>query len=233
MSKRPLCPGNPEDYVWVLSSEGDHWRRKRGTVTSAVLNGAYKEASLNTKIASPAAKTVRHALEPYLNGITTGRLNNRICNAFRKSLKENKRLSLSYLIGIEMQKNFPLDDMLVCDYRVVVNNSKVQIVIPIKRGAVRRFNSLASDYYFEAVVLFGDVTKDEGLKTESAVSALISCIMEPDSVCTLELSIPQQEDWCLLLKISTLEGNEMAAHTKHYRMKVVAGRDNYKEAVRS
>jgi hypothetical protein len=42
-----------------------------------------------------------------------------------------------------------------------------------------------------------------------------------EGVCLLWLPLPQ-EDWCLFLKVSSLEGKELAVHTKHYRMKVVA-----------
>lgn len=219
--KRPPCPGHPEDYLWVESKEGGHWRRKRGSLSPSPLNKNYQDSSDKTKIASPASRRVRNAIAPYLRGISTGRLHNRICNAFRKSIRETGEPQLGYLNGIEIQRDYPLEQMLLSDYRVFVNEKSVRIEIPVERGSVKAFNRLVSDYYFEAVLLYGDVTREKGLKIESAESALYSFNGGIKSICVLELEMPE-EDWCLLLKISCIEGKEMAAHTKHYRMKVIA-----------
>lgn len=224
MRKRPPCPGDPRDYVWVESKERPHWRRKRGSVSEAALNEAYLESSKKTKVVSPAAKSVRNSLAPYLAGLTPGRLNNRISNAFRKSLKERSRLRLAYLTDIEIQRDFPLDGMLLCNYKVHVDEKKVRIEIPVEQGCIRTFNTLVSDYYFEAVLLYGDVSKERGLDTVSCESALYSIHSMAKIVCLMEVALPEHEDWCLFLKINSLEGNEMAAHTKHYRMKVIAAR---------
>jgi hypothetical protein len=223
MPKRPPCPGNPEDYVWVESKEKPPWRRKRGTVNAAKLNSQYQEAVDTTKLVSPAARRIRSALAPYLRGIMTGRLNNRICNAFRKSIKETGSLLLTYLKEIEIQRDYPLDSMLVCNYRICVDEKKVRIEIPIDWSSVKPFNNLVTDYYFEAVLLYGDVNFERALQTEHVESALYSFHTEIESLSVLEILLPEKEDLCLLLKISSNEGNELAVHTKHYRMKVVAG----------
>jgi hypothetical protein len=81
--KRPPCPGDYRDYVWFESKERPHWRRKGGSHRHALLNAGWQESSERTKIISPAARKVRRAIEPYLRGITSGRLNNRIGTAFR------------------------------------------------------------------------------------------------------------------------------------------------------
>ena len=220
MARRPPCPGHPPDYVWVKSREKPHWRRKRGTVTEASLNSAYQVSNDRTKIVSPAAKRVRNALAPYMLGLTTGRLNVRICNAFRKALKKNGRLGFACLRGMEMQRDYPLNSMLICNYQVVVGEKNLRIEIPIDWSSVKPFNNLVTNYYFEAIVLWGDVNSGERFKTDSVESALYSIRTEKKSVCVLELEKPV-EDWCLLLKVTSHEGDQMAAHTKHYRMKVV------------
>ncbi|HWI93264.1 MAG TPA: hypothetical protein VNT20_18425, partial [Flavisolibacter sp.] len=143
--KRPPCPGDPNDYVWVRSKEGPHWRRKRGRVTAAHLNGSYQESNDQTKIVSPAASRARKAVAPYLGGITAGRLNNRISTAFRKSLKEKGQLAFHYLKGIEMQREHPLDGLLKCDYRLSVTEKSITITIPVARGSVQALNKLVTD----------------------------------------------------------------------------------------
>jgi hypothetical protein len=114
--KRPPCPGDPNNYIWVRSKERPHWRRKRGSRKPAPLNAGWQESSDTTKIVSPAARKVRRAIEPYLRGITSGRLNNRISNAFRRSLRACGEMQLRYLNDIELQRDYPLDGLLQCDY---------------------------------------------------------------------------------------------------------------------
>jgi hypothetical protein len=221
MSKKPPCPGNPEDYIFVKTIEGGNWRKKRGTVKQAKLNEAYKASRNNTKIVSPAARKVRAALEPYMRGIQPGRLNVRIGTAFRKSLKNNGGLQLHFLKGLELQRDHPMDQLLISQFSVRVEKGDVRVEIPIHPRCVKPFNDLVTDYYFEAVLLYGDVNEEHGLRTESVESRLYSYYSEETTTCIMELSLPEEKEWCLLLKISSLEGKEVAVHPRHYRMKVV------------
>jgi hypothetical protein len=223
--KRPPCPGDPNDYIWVKSKERPHWRRKRGKVSPARLNEAWQASNNKTSIVSPAASRVRRMIEPYLRGITTGRLNNRISSAFRRSLKACGQMQLKYLKAMECQRDYPLDALLRSDYRVRVNEKNIRIEIPVGSRSMKAHNTLVSDYYFEGVLLYGDAGKEKGLDTMSTESRLYSYYEESGQMCVLTLPFPQ-DDWCLFLKVCSLEGKELAVHTKHYRMKVVAARED-------
>jgi hypothetical protein len=221
--KPPPCPGDPREYLLVETREGMHWRRKRGTVTPAGLNAGFKASSEITKIVAPACKRIRTALQPYLRGLQPGRLNNRLGTALRHSLSEKGRLDLSCLKGVELQREHPLEAMLTTPYRVSANKDTVRIEIPLEPHMVKPLNRLVTDYYFEAVLLYGEVGKEEALQTRSVESPLYPMGSKTKTTCVLELPLPQREDWCLLLKLSSLEGRELAVHPKHYRMKVVGG----------
>jgi hypothetical protein len=130
-------------------------------------------------------------------------------------------MDLRYLKDIELQRDHPFDDMLQCDYRVRITEKTIQLEIPIEGSCMKAFNRLVTDYYFEAVVLYGNVHEEKGLDTISVESKLYSYYGEEKDLCVLVLPLPE-EDWCLFLKISSLEGKELAVHTKHYRMKVIA-----------
>lgn len=218
--KNPPCPGNPEDYVLVQTKEGVFWRRKRGSLKPVSLNRGFQRAVEATKITAPAAKRIITALQPYLSGLHTGRLNIRISNALRTSLKETGELKLSYLKGIEMQAEHALEQMLYT-YKTGVDDKAIHIEIPVEKGVVKAQNRLATHYYFEAVLVYGDVNKEKGLSVKDAESPLYPVNSKTKTTCVLSLPLPAKGDWMAVLKLSCLEGNEMAAHTKHYRMKVV------------
>ncbi len=218
--KNPPCPGNPEDYVLIKTKEGVFWRRKRGSIKPVSLNHGFQIAVEATKIVAPAAKRIITALQPYLSGLHTGRLNIRISNALRRSLKETKGLKLSYLKGIEVQAEHALEQMLYA-YKAGVDDKGVYIEIPIDKGVVKAQNRLATHYYFEALLVYGDVNKEKGLRIKDVESPLYPINSKTKAICVLSLPLPAKGDWMAVLKLSCLEGNELAAHPKHYRMKVV------------
>ena len=206
----------------MKTREGWHWRRRRGTVTPAGLNAGFQASAEVTKRVAPACKRIHTALEPYLRGLQPGRLNNRLGNALRRSLAEKGRLELSCLRGVELQREHPLEAMLSAAYRIRVDRDMVRVEIPLEPHTVKPLNRLVTDYYFEAVLLYGEVDQGEALQTRSVESPLYPMGSKTKTTCVLELPLPHQQDWCLLLKLSCLEGRELAVHPKHYRMKVVA-----------
>ena len=217
----PYC-ADPENHVLVKTREGVHWRKKRRNGT---LNKHFATNADLSKITGPAASKVVQLLRPFLRGIDGGRLTLRISNALRKGLKEKKRLDLSALEGAEMQRDHPLHQLLLAPYRLLVEDWMFKIKIRIESNCVKKQNSLATHFYFEAVMVYGDVAAENGLRVESTGSRLYAFGEEPEEVCELSLPLLEEEvSWMVLLKVSCLEGNEMAHHPKHYGMKVVKGR---------
>jgi hypothetical protein len=138
-----------------------HWRRRRGTVKPARLNAGFQASSEVTKIVAPACKRIRTALQPYLRGLQPGRLHNRMNTALRRSLSEKGRLALSFLKGIDLQREHPLEGLLRTPYRITLDKDTVRMEIPLEPHTVKPLNRLVTDYYFEAVLLYGEVGKEE------------------------------------------------------------------------
>jgi hypothetical protein len=217
----PHC-ADPENHVLVKTREGVHWRKKR---RKGKLNEGFATNADLSKITGPAASNVVQRLRPFLKGIDGGRLTLRISNALRKGLKEKKRLDLSALEGVEMQRDYPLHQLLLVPYLLEVEDSMFKIKIGIESKCVKKQNSLATHFYFEAVMVYGDVATENGLRVASIGSRLYAFGEGPEEVCKLSLPLPEKKvSWMALLKVSCLEGNEMGHHPKHYGMKVVKGR---------
>jgi hypothetical protein len=119
-----------------------------------------------------------------------------------------------------------LHQILLGPYEVIPKNSVCRIKIGVEKNCVKKQNRLATHFYFEGLILYGDVGDENSLRIESAESKLYAFGEEPNEVCELCLPLPASDaSWMVLLKVSCLEGNEMAAHSKHYGMKVVKASD--------
>jgi hypothetical protein len=215
----PHC-SDPDNHVLVETRKSVFWRKRR---RRGKLNEAFATNVDLSRISGPAGRQIVKKLKPAMKGIDAGRITLRISNALRKFLKEKKQLSLSALEGMEMQRDHLLHQLLLAPYEIIVEGQTCRIRIGIEEGCVKKQNTLATNFYFEGLILYGDVTKEGGLKLDIVESKLYAFGLVPTEVCELSLPLPDEDQsWIVLLKVSCLEGNEMAVHPKHYGMKVIS-----------
>lgn len=214
------CP-DPEKYILVRTKEGDFWRRKRGTLKYARLNASFRKNVMSNKVASPAAKRVIQELRPFLRDLQTGRLQVRLTGAFIKAITEKGRPDFSFLKEFDFHEH-KLSALLSNGWYVEKDGDTVKIDIPVTPGAVKQYNRAVTDYYFEAILLYGDVRKSDALHIESTISRLYSFSDSDEEDCILTLSLPVgKHPWMVILKASCLEKDQMARHEKGYGMRVV------------
>lgn len=223
-SKRqlPPCP-DPERYVVVKTDEGYYWRRKRGTVRKATVNEAFARNAETAKITRPATVRLFNKLEPFIRGLKMGKKHMTIAGLFMKTYNKNGVIDFSMLKGQELNDANTLDKIFHGEYKAEIQHDHVQVMLQFKNGTVKRQNTLVTDYYFEVVLVSGDLTKDKKLFVEGESSELFAFGQKKLSDCKLELPLPRKKiPWMLLLKVNCHEGNELAYHPKNYAMKVVA-----------
>jgi len=217
---KPLVPFS-ENYIWVETKESSFWRKKRGTIKPALLNDKFQENVNLSKIAGPAAKRLIGKLHPYLFNLRTGRIMLRISNLFSKTLKQKNKMDYSLFKDLDFQEDFPF--RLPGGCLVKQKNGEIQVKIPITADTIPYRSSLITDYYFELILLHGDPGKEKDLRTDVITSKLYPFSKRvKESVCTLKLTVPGKEPWMAMLKLNSLEGNEMAVHPRHYGMNVIA-----------
>ena len=209
-------------YVWVKTKEGGYWRTKRGSYRPARLNEAYLQTSNAMKISAPAASRIMRRLSPYLGRLDTGRLNARISARLRKALKDKGKLCLSYLDGMDMQPQHHLEKLLHAHAQVKVDAQEIVVTIPVKEYTITRHSGIVTAYYFELILLWGDAGCEKGLRVEEVDSAVYRIEEDYSSDCRLSLVLPPEgQPWMALLKVSCIEGRELAAAPRNYGMKVV------------
>ncbi len=218
-NKRPPCP-DPENYVWVTTKEGSFWRRKRGTKKAATLNLQYQKGSEYMKISGPAASNLVRVLRPCLQGIAPGRLTARLSGKLRKALNETVSLNYSFLAEFDVQPDHPIGKLLLCPWRLSLKGNKLALEITIDETTLKRHNKLVTDYYFELILLQGDATNPLSLDVYTVCSQLYSIGSNEDSSCQLTIKVPAN-NWIAFLKVSCLEGKELAAAPRNYGMRVV------------
>ena len=215
----PPCP-DPESYIVVKTDEGYYWRKKRGTVKKAKLNTILRRNATTAKLTGPAASRLLGTLEPHTRGIKKGKISLKIAGLLMKTYHTKGLLDFSMLQGLELNAAYPLAKLLYTDYKVL--QDKRTIRLRLRSGYVQAQNNLVTDYYFDAVLLGGDPAFADSLKTVTDSSILYS--FADKNIQDVELAVPLPPagiPWILLLKVSCLEGNELAMHPKNYAMKVV------------
>lgn len=175
-----------------------------------------------TEVVSPAVKRIRNKLEEYTRKLDMGRIHGRLSGLLSKAYKEKGQIDFSALRSFEFQKYYPLEQLLLTQYEIKKGPDVIELLIPVKNGVVKKNNTLVTDFYFEGILLYGDALIEGALKVEYAVSKPYSFSNTLKEDCKIVLPLPvKNEPWMLMLKVSCLEGNEMAFHVKHYGMRVV------------
>ena len=216
----PVCP-DPELYQAVHTKEGSFWRRKRGSVKPAVLNNAFKTTANNAAITGPIAKRICQIMQPFTDGLDTGRQTIAMINLLNKSMAKNAAIDYSFFTNYEFQKEHPLDELLEGGYKLTVKKDMLCVEIDLSFEPMKRHNKIATHYYFELIILYGNPTKENKLRVETEQSLLYSFTETYDGMCSMSLQIPKQKPWMLVLKASCMEDNLPAHHPKYYGMKVV------------
>jgi hypothetical protein len=101
-----------------------------------------------------------------------------------------------------------------------VEANEVTLSIDIGPKSFTRLSNLITGYYIELVVLSGDPSEPDGLRVQSDISPLYTS--QSTDLCNLCVSLPDKKGpWMAMVKVSSLENNEMAFHPRHYGMKVL------------
>jgi hypothetical protein len=212
---------DPTKFQDVKTDAG--WYRRRIRSQGTEVNEALQEHNDAMKLASPAAKRVRQRLAEWLEGMKIGSLQAILSGALSKSYRETGVMTFEHMLEKEMQPHYPLDSLLIGGCQTKVVKGQVVMEIHLIEESLRLTKSIYTDYFFEAVLLWGDPMKLNGLRVDSQTSKLYPKILPGSTKCVMKLDLPSKKaPWMALLKVNCMEGNEMAKSNRHYAMKVVA-----------
>ena len=225
MAKKKYISKNPdlERYILVRGKEGDHLRRKRGTVTKAVINESFAENARDT--GSTEAKQIMKKLEPFTRNCF-GRKQVYLSALLRKAKKETGKMDYSFLMRWELMKDYPLFDLYIGQYKVKKKKNSVDIRIALEKGNIFKRTPGATHYYFEAILIHGDACIPGDLRSDYDRSPLYKYDFsltgkERETFYTLSLVIPDNRPYIVFLKVGCKDGKKDSSHAKNYGVKVV------------
>ena len=214
---------NPDPNLYIDVRTKDGWYRRKKRPSGTPLNKAYSESNNAMKLSAPAASRLLNKLEPWLRELEKGRILSKISGGLRKRFLETGRMDYAYLKNLDIQPAHKLSMLLRTSYHIDLSKNSATIKIQIRKNSLYLPKSIATHFFFEAIILWGNPMKERGLKVESEESKLYTLNKDVREECILSVNIPHQnEPWMLLLKVSCLAGNEMAHHPRHYALKVIA-----------
>ncbi len=123
--------------------------------------------------------------------------------------------------GFDLQREYPIYNLLKEDVHIEQHGRTLIISIPLTKNTIKRLNKLVTNYWFELILLYGNAYKENSLRTEIEESPVYEIEKNYNEYHKFNITVPEQP-WIALLKISCIEGNELAMHPKLYGMKVVA-----------
>jgi len=219
----PPCPGNPEDYTLVRpKNEPPYWRKKRGTVKPAKLNTSFKNNVKLNKNVSSMASSIKKKIMPFLEKLETGRFVAKVSGRLRKEYYKSGKFNFGGLKEYELQPTYSLSNLLRREYDVHVKGNEAIIEIPLGENAVKKFNGLVTGYFFEGILLHGDLSKPNSLRVDSETSPVYDIRLKQATNCRLSLHLPTKKvSWMVMLKLHLVMGTKTGDFHKHFGMKVV------------
>lgn len=211
---------NPDPEVWEDVRTKNGWYRKKKRKKGAKLNSvltAYQDA---TKLSSPAAKHILQKLEPWTERMPLGKVNAKLSGRLKKSYIEQGKMTYGLLKDLDISEERL--DRIFDSYRVEIKKEEVIVHLTLGWESIKLHQTIHTHFWLEAILLWGDPTKERSLRVESAESRVYPKGMKNMEKEKLMLYLPAKKaPWMVLLKVSCKMNDFTEMTPKYYGMKVV------------
>ena len=234
--KMPPCP-DPDLFIAVKRKDGTFfWRRKRGSVTEAVLNPVLAAVAKNKKSTMAAAARVVQALEPFICNryedtkyAAYKRNDQRFSGLFTRSILTNGKMDWSFFNGFDINPNCPFEKIMPGNrHQLTMNKNTATVMIPMSDNMVEKLrNRATTHFYFELILISGNPAKENSLRSENdksdyyAFTPYVRFNVKPQQYCELSIVMPEKKPYILILKVATTEQHYYLG-PNHEGLKVIA-----------
>lgn len=219
----PPCP-DPDKYVLVRGKYRYFWRRKRGTGEKpAVLNEVLTRSAAITAKTNRAAKHMMSLLSVFTQRMDLGLTTTRVAGAFKKAYLASGKMDFSFMHEIQFQEDYPIYDLFRGHVHKQVVKGSLQLSIGVGSQNVHAPSRVAESYYLHAIMLYGDPSKDRGIKIETDESRAYSFQEKGELECPFSFVLPaKNRPWMVLLYLGCKMKDRLPAGPRYHAMMVVA-----------
>lgn len=219
--KPPPCP-DPDKYALVRGKNGYFWRRNRGTVKPAVLNAVLKRSASLTGPSNRAAKQMMTLLAAFTQEMALGTSVTRVAGAFKKSYLQTGKMDFRFLEQLKFQENHPIYKFYTGYISAKVKESSIHLDIEVGDRFIKRHTRSATGYQLKAILLYGDPSKERGIKIETDESHTYLFGDVERATCKLSFVLPSRNrPWIVLLHIGCTMDKHGDAGPKYQALVVV------------
>jgi hypothetical protein len=217
----PPCP-DPDKYVLVRGNYRYFWRRKRGTVKPAILNETLARSAAITAKTNEAAKQMMSLLSVFTQKMDLGMTTTRVAGAFKKAYLETGIMDFRYMDRFLFQEDYPIYKLFKGHIHKQIVKGALQLSIGVGSLNMRPPAATAESYQLHAIMLYGDPSRERGIKIETDESRTYLFKEKDEIECPLSLILPaKNKPWVVLLHISCKLNLAVPAGPKYHAMKVV------------
>lgn len=221
--KVPPCPGDPEKYTLVRGKYGYYWRRNRGTVKPAILNEVLSRSAAITSKTNRAAKHMMSLLSVFTQQMSLGMSTTEVGGAFKRAYLQDGRMDFRFMHEITFQgKEYPIHKLFKGSVYPKIERGSIQLQIDVGGPNVTPPSRHAVGYRLTGILLYGDPSKDHGIRIETEESETYSFTEKKEIDCKLSLVLPaKNRPWMVLLHIGCKMNDSLPAGPRYHAMWVV------------
>ncbi|NII26925.1 hypothetical protein HB364_17680 [Pseudoflavitalea sp. X16] len=217
----PPCP-DPDKYTLVRGKHHYYWRRNRGTIKPAVLNEVMSRSAAITSKTNRAAKHMMSLLAVFTQQMSLGMSTTEVGGAFKRAYLQDGRMDFRFMHEIKFQEEHPIHKLFKGAVYPKIERGSIQLQIGVGGPNVKAPSRYAAGYRFTAILLYGDPSKDRGIRIETGESETYSFKEKNHVDCKLSLVLPaKNRPWTVLLHIGCKMTDSLPAGPRYHAMWVV------------
>jgi hypothetical protein len=217
----PPCP-DWNKYIMVHTREGYYWRKKRGADHKVEINSELSANAEAIRITTPLVRQFLNSISHHLKRHYGERMFLRMNHAFKKCLKKNGRVDYSATKDFVFYPRNPFPHQIAGSCSTRLNADKTRLQVEIKPFDIPPQNGLVTEYYFQLILVTGDPNEENRLEVETMESPLFPYGQDRTNTVSFETDLPEDKPWLAMIKLNSLEMNELAVHARHYGLVVVS-----------
>ncbi|CAN5591440.1 hypothetical protein BH10BAC4_BH10BAC4_20630 [soil metagenome] len=154
--KKPLLSTTVVDDVVEVNSKvyGKHYRKPRGSKTPISINNAFQKSVALNRLANPAAKAIKDALDPFRKEFKDGTMWSRLVGLFKIYLREKSTIDFSILEDFDLYKKPRMGNYFYFKFTATtIDEAEPSIQIELSTTASNKLDKFKVKSYKQTIII--------------------------------------------------------------------------------